>query len=624
MYWAAGNQRALLALLLLNARQEVSRDRLIDELWGEDAPPTAAKIVQNYVSHLRRELGEGEPADGLLVTTGRGYVLELTDGELDVERFEALLAQGQDVLAKGDAAQASELLRSALALWRGPPLADFADHEFAQAAIRRLDERRLVALESRMEADLARGRHGEVMAELRELVASNPLRERLRGQLMLALYRSGRQAEALEVFQDTRRVLAEEVGIEPGAQLKRLQEAILAQEPSLRPDQAVRLDAPRSPPSPTRRRWLLIGALVVLVVGGGVTALLALGTGDEPPRSPLPAGDSVALLDPRTGRLVAAVPVGRTPTSVAVGQGAVWALNADVRTISRIDPRTRKVETLGVGAVPTDLATGAGGLWVGIGSTEEVNTVGAGARRVVRVDPASRNVGTPVRIHAGRIEGRKGAPGQIAVGPRHVWAIDEGAAVSRIDPGSEEPPATVANLNAIAIALDGHSLWALDADGTTVVRVDARTLVVRQRIPIQATRLGAIAAAEGSVWATDSAEGTLWRIDPRPRIVTRTIPLEPGVNGVTVGAGAIWATNGVRGTVARVSAQTNRVSHVVALGNTPRDVEVGEGGVWVALTGGPERLPAGSSLATRRGGAKPLPGPECRPVFAGDERAQRG
>ena len=181
----------------------------------------------------------------------------------------------------------------------------------------------------------------------------------------------------------------------------------------------------------------------------------------------------------------------------------------------------------------------------------------------------------------------------------------------------------MANLNAIAIALDGHSLWALDADGTTVVRVDARTLVVRQRIPIQATRLGAIAAAEGSVWATDSAEGTLWRIDPRPRIVTRTIALEPGVNGVTVGAGAIWATNGVRGTVARVSAQTNRVSHVVALGNTPRDVEVGEGGVWVALTGGPERLPAGSSLATRRGGAKPLPGPECRPVFAGDEAAER-
>ena len=310
MRWAGVTSGALLALLLLNARQEVSRDRLIDELWGEDPPPTAAKIVQNYVSHLRRELGEGDPAGGPLVTTSRGYVLELADGELDVERFEALLEQGQGALASGDAAQASELLRAALALWRGPPLADFADHEFAQAAIRRLDERRLVALESRIEADLACGRHAEVMAELRELVESNPLRERLRGQLMLALYRSGRQAEALEVFQDTRRVLAEEVGIEPGAQLKRLQEAILAQEPSLRPDQVARLDAPQQPRSPNRRRSLLIAALAALVVGGGVTALLALGTGDEPPRSALPAGDSVALLNARTGRLVEAVPGG--------------------------------------------------------------------------------------------------------------------------------------------------------------------------------------------------------------------------------------------------------------------------------------------------------------------------
>jgi DNA-binding SARP family transcriptional activator len=223
-----GRQRALLALLITHANEAVSVERLVDELWGERAPPTAAKIVQNHVSHLRRALG-----DGLLVTRGSGYVLEVGRGRLDRDRFEELLEQGRQALAAADAQGASQLLREALDLWRGPPLADFTFEPFAQGEIARLEERRLVALEERIDADLALARHADLVGELEQLIARHPLRERLRGQLILALYRSRRQAEALAAYQDARRVLVDELGIEPSPELQQLERAILQQDPAL-------------------------------------------------------------------------------------------------------------------------------------------------------------------------------------------------------------------------------------------------------------------------------------------------------------------------------------------------------------------------------------------------------
>ncbi|HEY3050088.1 MAG TPA: BTAD domain-containing putative transcriptional regulator [Gaiellaceae bacterium] len=225
---AGGRQGALLALLILNANETLSTDRLVDELWAEKAPATAPKVVQNYVSQLRRALG-----DGLLVTQGGGYALRLEPGSVDIDRFERLLAEGRKALADGDAEPAAERLREALALWRGPPLADFMFEPFAQTEIAQLEERRLVALEERIEADLALGRHVDLVGELEALIAEHPLRERLRGQLMLCLYRSGRQAEALEVYQATRRALVEGLGIEPGPRLRELHQAILKQDPGL-------------------------------------------------------------------------------------------------------------------------------------------------------------------------------------------------------------------------------------------------------------------------------------------------------------------------------------------------------------------------------------------------------
>jgi DNA-binding SARP family transcriptional activator len=259
-------QRELLAVLLLHANEIVSSDRLIDELWQGDPPPTAAKIVQNSVSQLRRLL---EPE--LLVTRSPGYLLRVEPGELDADRFERTVEQARADLAAGDAAKAAEQLREALALWRGPALVDFTDAPFARVEAARLEELRLAATEDRIEAELALGRHGDLVAELEALVAQHPLRERLRAQLMVALYRSGRQAEALRVYHETREVLVEELGLEPSRALQRLERAVLAQDPSLeltpvveRAPEPAREEIPR----PATRKTVSVVAADVLSLGG--------------------------------------------------------------------------------------------------------------------------------------------------------------------------------------------------------------------------------------------------------------------------------------------------------------------------------------------------------------------
>jgi DNA-binding SARP family transcriptional activator len=220
--------RALLALLLLHPNEVVSADRLIDELWGDDSPEDAAAALRVNVSRLRKAL----PKD-VLTTRSPGYVVRVEPDELDLHRFERLVEEGRSLLARGAAADASGRLRKALSLWRGSALADFSYESFAQTAIVRLEEIRLAAVELRIDADLAVGRHDELVGELEALVAAHPLRERLRMYLMTALYRSGRQAEALDVYKDARRVFVDELGIDPSAALQELERAILRQDPAL-------------------------------------------------------------------------------------------------------------------------------------------------------------------------------------------------------------------------------------------------------------------------------------------------------------------------------------------------------------------------------------------------------
>jgi DNA-binding SARP family transcriptional activator len=211
-------QRALLAALLLDAGRVVPTEQLVDRLWGEEAPKTVTTSLQNAISRLRRELGEE-----LLETRAPGYVLKVDPGQIDANQFERLLRSARGAAAR----ERRELLVQALSLWRGPALAEFAFEQFAQAEIRRLEELRLVAVEERIDADLELGRHGDVVGELEALVAAHPLRETLRRQLMLALYRSGRQAEALDAYQEARARFVDELGIEPGPELRQLQAEIL-------------------------------------------------------------------------------------------------------------------------------------------------------------------------------------------------------------------------------------------------------------------------------------------------------------------------------------------------------------------------------------------------------------
>ncbi len=229
-------QRALLAILLVHANQVVALDRLIEELWGEQQPAQATASLQAYVANLRRALEPGRPArtpPRVLVTQPPGYRLVVAPGDLDAARFVALAAEGHRLLEEERPKPAAEALGEALGLWRGPALAEVADEPFAQAERQRLEELRLAALEDRLAAELAVGGHAAAAAELGELVGRYPFRERLHGLLMLALYRSGRQAEALQAFQAARRVLGEELGIDPSRWLRRLESDILRQAPAL-------------------------------------------------------------------------------------------------------------------------------------------------------------------------------------------------------------------------------------------------------------------------------------------------------------------------------------------------------------------------------------------------------
>jgi DNA-binding SARP family transcriptional activator len=267
--------RALLVLLLLNRNRTVRTDVLVDQLWDERPPATATKTVQVYVSQLRKALGDR------LQTRPGGYELRVDDGELDADRFERL-ADERDY-------------RRALALWRGPALVDVRGEGFARSATERLEESRLAALEDRIDADLDAGRHAALVGELEQLVDEYPLQERLRAQLMLALYRSGRQAEALDVYRRTRTLLADELGLEPSPELRELEQAILRQDAALRRD---RPPPPGTPAAPSRRRvWPLIAlSVLVLAAIAGLAGYLVLRGGQGERTNESSAADTQAFV----------------------------------------------------------------------------------------------------------------------------------------------------------------------------------------------------------------------------------------------------------------------------------------------------------------------------------------
>jgi YVTN family beta-propeller protein len=597
-------QRALLVLLLLHRGEAMSTDRLVESLWGERAPPAAVKTVQTYVSQLRRALG-----DGVIATRGHAYVLECDAGSVDSDRFGALVTDGRELLDAGEPSRAADRLRAALALWRGPPLADVAYEEFAQQEIARLGELRISATEDRIEAELAAGRAAELVPELEALVREHPVRERLRGQLMLALYRTGRQADALAAYQDARRRLTEELGLEPGPALRELQRAILTQDAALgRPSRA-------RPPARGRRGAVLLAAGGALVlVAALAAALLALRGSEGTARLSAVAPNSVGVIDPRSGDLVAEVPVGAGPVAVAVAAGDVWVANGGDQTLSRVDPRRRSVVgTVGTGRVPADVALGGGAVWVANATTG--NTVAA----VSRIDPLS-GAASAVRVRNGSLDDfAPPTPSVLAVGAGRVWANDvrnrvasfaigRPHAVDRFGLGAED------SVDGLVFA--AGSLWAASSASDRLFRIDPLRRVVVAEIPIAAAgqRVAGpygLAAGFGSIWVADSLAGSVSRVDPRLNAVTATIRVGRRPTRLAAGEGAVWVLNATDRTISRIDPRTNAAGPAIRLGGLATDVAAGAGAVWVTVAGG---TPAPATVTTPAV-ARPLAG--CSPVVSG-------
>jgi YVTN family beta-propeller protein len=597
-------QRALLALLVIHRNQALTTDRLIDELWGNQTPATAVKTLQGYISNLRKVL----PADAI-VTQGRGYVLTVEPDRVDVARFEQLIAEGRRALDAGDWALAKDRLSAALGLFRGDPLSDFAYQSFAQNEIARVEQLRLAAIEDRVEADLALGEHAVLVGELERLVREHPTRERLTGQLMLALYRSGRQADALEQYRRTRRELVRELGIEPGPELQGLERAILNHDPAL--GSARRLPRPHA----SRRVGLaLVLAGALLVTAATAATLELLGGARSATLASAPA-ESVAFISHKSGQLRATFPVGGSPTSVAVGAGAVWVINADDQTVTRIDLQTHAERTFGTGGVPAEIAAGDGSLWVG-NATRAPGSVGPVVTAVSRFSSQADAPLARVTLPShGPVVGA--VPNGIAVSAQGVWAVNPDLTISRIDAARNKIVQHISDVTALGIATGTEGTWVFGPD-RTVARLSPSSGRA-QSIQLAASDLSSIAVGDGSVWVTDPYQGLLWRIRPGPRPLEQTIQIGVGASDVTYGTGAVWVANGLSGTVSRVDPHTNRVVQTISVGNTPGPLAAGDGGVWVAVAGSPSTSVQAASTGER---IPALPASRCGPVLAGTGRPQ--
>jgi DNA-binding SARP family transcriptional activator/outer membrane protein assembly factor BamB len=505
---------------------------LIDELWGDAPPPTVNAALNGYLTKLRRLLANGAGAK-VLSTQAPGYVLSVAADGLDAVRFERLVERGRSELVRGDAAEAAGTLRDALGLWRGAPLADLAYEEFAQQEIRRLEELRLSALEERIEADLTLGRHDALAGELEALVGEHPYRERLRAHLIVALYRSGRQAEALNAYQAARRTLLDDLGIEPSRRLQELEHAILEHDCSLEPPAAAAPARARDG-GEKRRRRVVLAAAAALVLVAALATIAAIALRDPSAARPIVVtAHSLVVVDPETVSVVDAIPIGGTAAGIAVGEGSVWVGNADDRTLLRIDPETRAVRArIPLDSAPSGVAVGAGTVWV----------LSEAARTVARVDVATETVLATIPVR-GRLINVKTFPPQIVVGGGSVW-VDHGGAVSRIDPATDTAT-TVRESGAPLIAYGDDALWvAAGVAGEQLARLDPRTGGALDRVGVdhvgRVASLGVLAAAAGALWGRPFSYTTLFKFDANTGSVLAAVPAEAAAAGIALGDNALW------------------------------------------------------------------------------------
>jgi YVTN family beta-propeller protein len=605
-------QRALLAVLLLHANEVVARDRLIDELWGEEPPETARTALQVHVSQLRKTLGADR-----IETRAPGYLLHTEPDAFDLERFERLVGKGRAALAGERAQDAASTLREALSLWRGPPLAELEDAPFAQTERLRLEELRLAALEERIDADLALGRHAELVPELEGLASEHPLRERLRGQLMLALYRCGRQADALETYREGRALLADELGLEPGDELRRLERAILEQDPAL----ASPLEPRRAPPVPTGTVTFLFTDIedstrLVKELGDEYGALL-----EEHYRLLVAALEGCGGQEIESQRDAFLFAFRRARDAV---RGAVeaqrafaaseWPHDADVRV--RIGIHTGEPGLAPRGYHGLDLVQAArisgvahGGQILVSSATRDLtgdavpdvsfrdlgehDLEDLGQQRIFQiVAPGLREDFPPPRTEAaarvmtiGGREAELAAAAEAAVGAeeRRVRLFRRSRVAAAV--GALLLAGTIAAVVVVLTGGEGASGVAVLADSVAVI--DPNTDRVTGDIPVGARPI-AVAVGEGAVWVANADDGTVSRIDPETQKVVKTIGIGSPASDIAAGEGSVWVANGSEGTVTRIDPRTNTVLEPIDLSGPDKlapsgaySVAVGYGAVWV-------------------------------------------
>ena len=545
-------QRAVLAILVLHANEVVPRGRLLADVWGERTPGNEHSL-DVHISRLRKTLSSGGGESAVLIRRDRGYLLRVEAGSLDLVRFEQQIEAGERALAEGRPAEGARLLKEGLGLWRGEPLAEFSDEGFARAEAGRLKERRLAALEARIDADLELGREAAIAGELETLVRANPFRERFRAQLMLALYRAGRQGEALAVYTDSRTLLIDELGIEPGKELRELQRAILAQDPGLLPVRPARLapagtggagvEQPGKPRPPQRRRLLLLAAAGLLAVAAALVSV-PISESRNPAAPGMIQPGSVAFLDARSGRVVGDLPAGPGVGFVRSGLGSIWEME-DAGVLLQINRRTRHLtRSISVGVNAGDVAVGEGAVWI----------TDANSQTLLRVGPQYGDV-TRIRLPASGLS-KPGVGGGVAVGAGSVWVAQGLSRIARINPASGQIESSLPVADANVVAFGEGAVWVAASDLGALTKIDPRTSAIAW-----STRIGpgicCVAAGGGYLWAANDAG--IWKLTTDGRVLdTITTPSQTG--NISFGDGALWVTNDAAGTVMRIDPRTDATS----------------------------------------------------------------
>jgi DNA-binding SARP family transcriptional activator/ABC-type transport system substrate-binding protein/streptogramin lyase len=566
-------QQALLAVLLVHANEVVSRDALLEGLWP--GRTDAGHSLDIQISRLRKALQPAEP----LTTRAGGYVLEVEPEQIDAHRFERLLEQGRQANAAGRPEEAASDLKKALSLWRGAALGDLAYEGLTRVEAERLEELRLVATEERIEAGLALGEHRRLGAELESLMAKHPLRERFRAQLMLALYRSGRQAEALRVYGDGRRRLVEELGLEPGPALQQLEQAILRQDSSL--------DLVPAAGLVRRHRRPLLAALAVALAAGAAAAGVLLasgGTGESSGAQSRVMPGSLAILAASSGKIVRQVQV-QAPARSSFGKGALWTLSA-AGTLTKIDPATGRVlASLNTGAVvPCGLAVGEGAVWV----TDCTSPL------LARVDPAH---GVVERIALPRFaDPTESSPHEVALGAGSVW-VEQGdfspSWLTRLDPrtGHVQNRIRIEEVGADALAFGDGALWVVSGYKGYLTRIDPRTNRVTATVRSLPGNMCCVAVGGGFVWAATGPDRKVWKLSEDGTVLA-SITLKASAEDLTYAGGALWVADGEAGTVVRIDATTNAMRSY-PLGHHLRGAAVRGGLVAVGVEQNEQDVTAG-------------------------------